>query len=71
MITYKQEQTVDKQRRCTERQKEETAKKEQMHKYIKQYIFWANLDFRVRGQKADCDGRTDKEVYTNSCDLWK
>ena len=38
---------------------------------LNKYIFWANLDFRVRGQKADCDGQTDKVFYTNSCDFWK
>ena len=31
----------------------------------------ANLQFRVVGQKAVCDGPTHLLVYTNSCAFWK
>ena len=33
--------------------------------------FFANLHFRVRDQKAYCDGHMDKEVLTTSCDFYK
>ena len=33
-------------------------------------IFFANLHFRVRGQKACCNGHTDKVAHIISFDFW-
>ena len=53
VLEKKQGQTVHKQRRCTERQIEESAKKQYTHKrnFRNVYKHIRNLHFRVRGQK--------------------
>ena len=55
-------------------QKADPAKKLIHKRYLLKFYkipsLFSNRYFKVRGQKAYCDGHTDKVVYTISCALW-